>query len=310
MTSTEHVVVGAGAIGSEVTRLLSAAGQRVRILTRSGSGPTHPLVEAVATDASDVTRLVELTSGAVAIYNCANPPYNRWAVDWPPIAAALLTAAERSGAVLATVANLYGYGPVDAPMTEATPLAATGTKGRVRAQMWRDALAAHEAGRLRATEVRASDYLGPHAQGQFGDRMLARLRSGRSAQVLGDPDVLHTWTYTGDVARTLVTVAADQRAWGHPWHVPSNEPRTARQVVADLCSQAGVPQVPVRRLPPAAIAVGRLVVPFLRELPEVMHQHTRPWVMDSSAAQRTFDLAPTAWEEIIRAVLAAPVAPR
>jgi len=63
---------------------------------------------------------------------------------WPPIANALLVAAERSGAVLATTSNLYGYGPVSAPMTEATPLAATGTKGRVRVQMWRDALAAHE----------------------------------------------------------------------------------------------------------------------------------------------------------------------
>lgn len=47
------------------------------------------------------------------IYNCVNPAYHRWATDWPPIAAALLDAAERADALLVTMGNLYGYGPVD-----------------------------------------------------------------------------------------------------------------------------------------------------------------------------------------------------
>ena len=74
-------------------------------------------------------RLTAIAGGATALYNCANPPYHRWSTDWPSLAAALLTAAERSGAVLVTMANLYGYGPVDAPMSEDTPLrSAPGTK--------------------------------------------------------------------------------------------------------------------------------------------------------------------------------------
>ena len=60
---------------------------------------------------------------------------------------------------------LYGYGPVDGPITPETPLAATHPKLRIRADMWRDALAAHDAGRIRATEVRASDYI--EANGLF-----------------------------------------------------------------------------------------------------------------------------------------------
>src|SRR6266545_2821444 len=83
--------------------------------------------------------------------------YHRWLTDWPPLASSLLTAAERSGAVLVSASNLYGYGPVDGPITPETPLAATQPKLRLRAQMWRDALAAHQAGRLRTSEVRASD---------------------------------------------------------------------------------------------------------------------------------------------------------
>ena len=46
---------------------------------------------------------------------------------------------------------IVGAGKVGA--TAAEPLAATQPKLRLRAHMWRDALAAHRAGRLRATEA-------------------------------------------------------------------------------------------------------------------------------------------------------------
>src|SRR5215831_377662 len=96
-----HVIVGAGPVGSGAARLLVARGERVRLVSRRGSGPNHPLIERVAADATEAGRLAELSAGAAALYNCANPAYDRWLTDWPPLAAALLTAAERSGAVLA-----------------------------------------------------------------------------------------------------------------------------------------------------------------------------------------------------------------
>ena len=174
-----HVIVGAGPIGSGIARMLVSQGRSVRIITRSGSGPEIEGVERIAADASDARKLAGLTADAAAIYNCANPLYHRWPTDWPPLASSLLNAAERSGAVLVTIGNLYVYGPAtkslgvpaydrDHPMTEATPLAAIGAKGRVRRKMWLDSLALHEAGRIRAVEIRSSDYIGPGAQGAIG----------------------------------------------------------------------------------------------------------------------------------------------
>ncbi len=300
MSGQVHVVVGAGAVGSRVARLLADQDNRVRLVTRSGTPVPHPQIEPVAADAGDAARLAELSRGAQAIYNCANPPYRRWARDWPPIAQALLSAAEQSGAVLVTTSNLYGYGPVDGPMTEDTPLAATGTKGRIRAQMWLEALAAHRSGRLRATEARGSDYLVATSQSELGDRVVPRLLAGRSVSVLGDPDTVHTWTSTDDMAGLLVRLARDERAWGRAWHVPSNLPRTVREVIGELCRISGVAPVTVRRMSPVVVRSAALFVPLLRELPEVMHQHTRPWVMDSSAAQETFGLHPSDWDEVLR----------
>ncbi len=187
-----HVVVGAGPVGTAVANQLAERGETVRVITRSGGGPDHPAVERVAADATDAERLAGLTAGAAVLYNCANPLYHRWLTDWPPIAAALLTAAERSGAVLAVASNLYGYGPVTGPITADTPLAATHPKLRMRADMWRDALALHEAGRIRATEVRASDYI--EANSIFSFTLAKPLLAGKRAYIPAPLDVKHSWT--------------------------------------------------------------------------------------------------------------------
>jgi nucleoside-diphosphate-sugar epimerase len=298
-----HVIVGHGAVGRGAAALLREQGHEVRVVTRSG-GPADGPVRHVGLDASDADALTRAAAGAEALYNCASPAYHRWAAEWPPLAAALLTTAERTGAVLATVSNLYGYGPVQAPMTEATPLRPAGPKGRVRASMWLDALAAHEAGRVRATEIRACDYVGPGAQGPLGERVVPRLLAGRGVQVLGSADAPHSWTYTGDVARLLVTVGSDPRAWGQPWHVPSNPPRTQREAIDDLARIAGVSPVRVGVLPKAVLRLVGIVNPVVRGLPEVAYQMERPFVLDSSAAQATFGLRPAPWDDVLAETIA------
>lgn len=281
-----QVIFGAGPVGRTLARELLDRGDAVRVVTRSGSGIDG--TERVAADASDADRVLAVTEGAEAIYNCINPPYHRWATDWPPVADALLGAAEQHGAVLATTSNLYVYGEVSAPMTEATPMASTGTKGQVRAQMWTDALAAHTAGRVRAFEVRGSDYVG-------GSSLLAMiapaLSKGRMAMIPAPLDVKHTWTDVRDVAALLAIGARDERAWGRAWHVPSADPLTLRELSALAAEQLGA-RLKVRELPWSVTWLGGVFVPLLRELRETRHQFTRPFVLDSSAAQETFGLTP------------------
>ncbi len=300
---SHHLVVGAGPIGTSTARLLAAGGESVALVSRSGTGPDEPGISRIRADAADAARMRELAQGAVAVYNAVNPPYHRWPQEWPPIASSLLGAAEQAGAVLATVSNLYGYGPVDRPMTEDLPLTATGTKGRVRAAMFTEALAAHQAGRVRVSEVRASDYVGPGAESHLGERVIPKLLAGKRVSVIGSPDQPHTWTYTGDVARLLVVVARDERAWGRAWHVPSNPPRTQREAVDDLARAAGVEPVRVGSVPSIALGTLGLVNPTIRELRETRYQFDRPFVLDSSDAQRTFDLAPTPWLEVLQVTL-------
>ncbi|WP_091412327.1 NAD-dependent epimerase/dehydratase family protein [Friedmanniella luteola] len=300
-----HVVVGAGPVGSTAATRLAEQGHRVRVVTRSGSGPVRPGVECMAADAADAPAMARLSEGASAIYNCANPSYTTWTTAWPPLSASLLSAAEASGAVLAAVSNLYVYGPVDRPMTEQTPMCSRDSKGRVRTQMWRDALAAHQAGRVRYVEVRASDY--PDAPGATShlSRHVAALRAGRTCQVMGSPDRAHSWTATGDVVALLLAAAADPTAYGRAWHVPSAPPRTQREALTDLAAAAGLTAAPkVRGTSPALLRAVGLVVPVVREIAGTVYQFADDFVIDDSAAREHFGLTHTPWPDTVRRVLA------
>ena len=256
----------------------------------------------MAVDAASADALAVLADGAVALYNCVNPPaYHRWTQLWPPMAAAFLEAARRSGATLAITGNLYPYGPVDGAMVEGMPDAGTGQKARIRARMWADALARHQRGDLRAVEVRGSDYMGVGvgANGHI-PRLVPRALQGRSVQVFGDPDQPHTWTDVLDMARSLVAVAVREDTWGRIWHAPSNAPRTQREAVNDVCAVMGRPAVRVRPMPRRLLRVVGLVMPSVGALQENRYQFERPYVMSSELTQRELGLAPTPWDQVCR----------
>ena len=302
---TRHVVVGAGPIGSAVARQLLAAGDEVTVVTRSGSGEAG--ATKVALDATDAAGLSAVAAGAATIVNCANPPYHQWATLWPPLAAAMLSAAEASGAVLVTASNLYGYGPVDGPMSPATPLAPTGAKGQVRVQMWQDALAAHRAGRVHAVEVRGSDYIGPHSESHF-ERVLPTALAGKTARVVGDPDAPHSWTYTEDMAATLVAVAKDERTWGRAWHAPCTAVASQREALTQACDIAGVAAPKVVGLPGWQMTMAGWFSPTIREVGEVAYQFQMPFISDDSETREVLGVASTQWPEVLAAsVLAVSV---
>jgi nucleoside-diphosphate-sugar epimerase len=301
--SQRHLVLGAGPVGRATAALLAEQGEDVVLASRSGRGPEVPGARRVAVDAADTDALRTLAAGTDVLHNCLNPAdYTAWTRDWPPMAAAVLAAAEASGALLVITGNLYPYGPVDRPMVEGMPDAATDTKGVLRARMWADALAGHEAGRLRAVEVRGSDYMGPGVlDNGHVTRLVPALLAGKAVRVLGSPDQPHSWTDVRDMARAMVAVAARPDAWGRVWHAPTNPPRTQREAVADVCRAAGVEPVRVRSYPRLLIDAAAPVVPMLRALRSTRWQFERPYVLDSSAITRDLGLAPTPWDDVCRA---------
>ncbi len=297
-----HLILGAGPVGRSVAAALLDLGETVVVGTRSATVVDGARSRAV--DASDAKAVTEAATGAVSIINCVNPPYDKWQTVWPPIAAAILAAAKTSGAVLVTMSNLYGYGdPGGAAMSERTPLAPNSKKGVVRAKMWDDAFAAHQASVAKVVEARASDFIGPGLgdNSHMGDRVTKRAATGKNVKVIGATDQPHTFTYIGDVGRMLAVLATNEHTWGRVWHVPSNEARTVEQVVNDMTDAAGHQRVKVTSMPNWLLRAAGVFVSNLRELREVQYQFDRLFVMDSTDAVTELGLEPTPWDQIIAA---------
>jgi nucleoside-diphosphate-sugar epimerase len=299
-----QLVIGAGAIGAATAQMLADRGERVRLVTRSGGGPEHPAVERVAADASDADALSRLAASAAVIYSCAGPAYHRWATDWPPLADALLRAAETSGALLVTTGNLYGYGAVDGPIAEGLPLRPNTEKGKVRVRIWNEALEAHRAGRIRTAEVRSSDYLGAGAVTPMTLTVLPKVLAGKRASAPADLDAPHSWTYTGDVARTLLAVAADARSWGRAWHVPTGPPESFREVATRVAELAHVPAPRLSVMPYPVLWLAGLFNPLARASRETQYQIRKPFVLDSTAATEAFGISPAPLDDALRETIA------
>lgn len=191
-------------------------------------------------------------------------------------------------------------------MIENMPLAAAGKKGRIRAGMWTDAYAAHQAGRIRATEARASDYFGPGFTdtASMGSRTVPLVLNGRTVRVIGDPDLPHTWTYIDDGASTLATLGTIETARGKIWHVPSGPPRSRREMITAFAEAAGVETPKVSVIPYWSMRAIGVVSPVIRELGEVGYQFRAPFVMDSSAFTAMFGLSATPLDEAAAATVA------
>ena len=303
---SRHVVVGKGPLGTTLASHLEREGHDVVVVSRSGApaGGTGA-VRHERVDLTEPGALDGVTRGADALYNCVNPPYHRWAQEWPPLHRTLLDAARAADAVLVTASNLYGYGAGSGVMREDTPLASTETKGRVRAEMWREALAEHEAGRVRITEVRASDYLGPLAtdQAHYGGRLVAPLLAGRTLRPIGDPDVPHSVVYLPDFAHALAVAGTTTAAWGQAWLAPHLPAETYRQVARRFATAAGQGEPRLSPLPAALLRIAALVSPMMREVHRISYQFTEPFEVDSSRSERELGLEATPWDAVIGTTL-------
>ncbi|BDT96234.1 NAD-dependent epimerase [Nocardia sputorum] len=299
-----QVIVGRGATASATAELLAGSGDRVRVVSRSGAGPDHPNIERIALDALDTAALTAVAEGAETLFNMAMPAYHTWPETIPPLFGSIRSVAERTGANLVMLGNLYGYGPADGPLTEQSPLAATGPKGLVRARMWREAEEAHRAGRVRVTEVRAGQFIGPGAISLFSLIAQPKILAGELALLPQELDLPHAYTAVGDAAAAVVAAARDERAWGRPWHAPVIT-ATVRELAGRFAAAAGAPEPRLAVMSDRELTLLGLTDPFWAELFETYHMSHAPFAVDDSAVRNTFGLKASDPDEVFAQVVRA-----
>ncbi|WP_457946862.1 NAD-dependent epimerase/dehydratase family protein [Pseudarthrobacter sp. alpha12b] len=291
--SNVYAVTGAGPVGWTVAEQLAEQGRQVRVLTRSGSGPRHPLIECITGDAKDPAMLRTLFAGAQAVFHCIHgSAYTAaaWKAELPAAEHAVLSAAQEAGAVVVFPESLYSYSEPDSVMTESSPRQATGGKRGVRTAL----LQARSASATPTVSVVAGDFIGPRVRmAHGGERMVAPILAGKNVSVVGSSRQPHSFTYVPDLAGAMIAAADRPSAWNAVWHAPTGPAITQKELSHAFAAAAGRPAPKVRVLPGWTLRAAGLVSADARELAEMLYQFERPFIMDSSASEAALGISPT-----------------
>lgn len=308
---TNALVFGHGAVGREITAILVARGDDVTVAQRH-LPPALPFgVRFVTCDLTAEDQTIAACAGQDVVICAAAFPYDSriWAKAWPAAMTAMLTGCERSGARFVFADNLYMHGPqpgaTPPALREDMPLTDYGRKPKIRADITRLWQTAHDAGRVRAAAVRASDFYGPDVPNSpISTLGVARLIAGKPAMVLGNPDLPHDVTYVPDFARAVVTLAdAPDDAYGQAWNVPNAPTRTLRALLALAAGLAGT-RLRLRTMPGWIFPLLGLIRRDAYELAEMRFQTERPYRIDSSKFRNRFGMEPTSFEDGMAATVA------
>lgn len=294
-TIQQHVILGAGQVGLAVMDELTAAGVAVTLVNRSGQvSETLPSsANLVRGDVTNADSVASLCAKAKVVFLTSQPPYTEWPAQWPPMMQAIIDGVARTDARLVFADNLYCYGSTQgAPLHEDLPYAASGRKGRTRAQIATTLLAAHQAGKVRATSGRASDFYGPRVTSSaLGEHFFGAALAGKTANLAGDLTLPHTYTYIRDFARGLVTLSEHA------------ETLTTEQFIKRVEAEIGQP-IKVRTAGHFLLSLVGLFNPAAGEIVEMLYEFEQPFVVDHSKFAAAFGANPTPHGEAIRETVA------
>lgn len=303
--SMSQAVLGAGGnSGRPLVEALLDEGVSVTAMGRSvDARPFGDRTDYQAVDIMDAEALTSATEGVGVLYVATAVPYNAdmWERDWPVVMENVIEAAKTNGSKLVFLDNVFMYGLVDGPMTEATPFNPMSRKGEVRAQIADSLQAAMESGEVTATIGRSADFYGPNTS--IGFRFFAPAIKGEPATWLGKLGVPRTFSSLADNGRALAVLGNDARADNKVWHLPAAAARDGHYFV-DLTERILGREVDVALLSGEAMqAEARRTGEPVQEAFELMYQYDFPYVFDSGRFEKVFGLEPTPYEVGFRQVI-------
>jgi nucleoside-diphosphate-sugar epimerase len=148
---------------------------------------------------------------------------------------------------------------------------------------------------LDAMIVRAADFYGPGAKLSLTySTITEKLKNRKNPQWVGDPNKVHTFTYTPDAGKTVAILGNTPIAYNQTWHALTSKERMTGVLYAKMASQIlNIPEKKIQALPKFGVRLMGLFVPVLREFVEMMYQFEEDYFFDSSKLEKAFQLKAT-----------------
>jgi nucleoside-diphosphate-sugar epimerase len=299
----QTILGSSGVIGKEVAReLYKSFTKDIRLVSRNPKqvNPTDQLFKA---DLLDAGQVMEAVKGSEVVYLTAGIQYSAkiWAEQWPVIMRNVVDACIAHKAKLVFFDNVYSYGKVDGIMTEETPYNPCSKKGKIRLQVINMMMDDVKKGKLQVLIARAADFYGPDTPLSFINVMvLANYAKGKKAQVMGNINAKHSFTYTPDAGKATAILGNTPSAFNQVWHVPTDRNTLTGKQFLELTAKAFGVKPGFMTVKKWMLRMIGLFNPVIKESIEMMYQNEADYIFDSSKFEKAFSFKPISYQEGIK----------
>lgn len=292
-----QTILGAGGgAGAELAKALAAFTSSIKIVNRNPKkvNPSDQLVQA---DLSNALMLDEAVSGSEIVYVTIGFEYKLsvWKEAWPKFMNNLVESCKKHKAKIVFVDNIYMLDKNSlSNMTEETAIIPACKKGEVRKEVFNILMRAVHRGEVEALIARGADFYGPNVEGSYlTQTVIKNLMKNKNPQWLGNPDKIHSFTYSKDIGKALSLLGNSPDAYNQIWHLPTTEKKlTSRQWIEIIMIEMKY-QKKIKALPTKVMGALGLFVPVLKELKDISYQLDNDYFFNSSKFNRKFNFTPT-----------------
>lgn len=302
----QTILGSGGGIGIPLAKELATYTNHIRLVSRNPK-KVNPDDELFPADFNDLQQIDKAIAGSDVVYVTVGFEYKLsvWQQTWPPFMRAVIDACKARNAKLVFFDNVYMYAGSAIPhMTEDSPIQPPSRKGEVRKQLNDMILDEIAKNNLTALIARSADFYGPDNKNSALTIMVAdNLMKGKKAQVFGNIDKVHTYTYTPDAAKATALLGNTPDAFNQVWHLPTTtEKLTNRQWIQLIADELKV-EPKIQTVPKWMLHLLGLFIPMMKEFPEMLYQYENDYVFDSSKFEKRFGIKATAPADGIKALI-------
>ena len=212
-----------------------------------------------------------------------------WATQFPLILQNVIEACKQHGSKLVFFDNTYMYPQDGQLLTEQTPFAPIGSKGRVRKQMAERLLSEMAMGQLEAVICRAPEFYGPgKTQSITNTLVFEAIREGKKSKVPLRDDTRRSLIWTPDAGRATALIGNTPQAYGQTWHLPVDGSHLTYQELMALASQVYEKELTYRVVHRFFFQAASLFSKQARELLELLPRYAHDNRFDDSKFRSRF----------------------
>ncbi len=293
----KQTILGAGgAIGIELAKALTTYTTDIRLVGRNPKkvNATDQLFKADLTNREQVFSAIE---GSQVVYLMVGFDYNTkiWQQMWPPLIKNVTDACLQYNAKLVFFDNVYAIGGDNVNhITEESPISPSSKKGEVRAAADKLILDSIEKRNLNAIIARAADFFsGIKDKSILMNTVYDNLAKGKKAQWFCNAKVIHSVSYTPDLAKGTAILGNTESAYNKVWNLPTDPQKITGEEWINLFAMEMKASNKYQVLPGWGLKAIGLFVPILNEMYEMRYQYDRDYYFDSSKFNKEFNYTPT-----------------